>query len=120
MYVVVRKYRPASGIDMEREKDIIRKNVNEGFLPEVEKLSGFINYTLAFLTDGTVMSVSIFNREKSVSESIRLASLWISKNFPKLFDKDPQIYCGEIAVHDATLGSETKINPPRTPTAPKP
>jgi hypothetical protein len=120
MYVVVRKYRPASGVDMEREKEIIRKHVNEGFLPEVEKLSGFVNYTLAFLTDGTVMSVSIFNREASVGESIRLASLWINKNLPKIFDKDPQVFCGEIAVQDGNLGSDTKTNPPKTPAAPKP
>jgi hypothetical protein len=98
MYVVVRKYRPLKGVDMEQERDIIRKVVTDNFIPQVEKLSGFINYTLAFLTDGTVMSVSIFNSEASVGESIRLASLWISRNLPKIFEKDPEIYCGEIAV----------------------
>ncbi|MFL5815086.1 MAG: hypothetical protein ACJ763_16035 [Bdellovibrionia bacterium] len=98
MYVVVRKYRPLKGVDMEQEKDVIRKHVTDDFVPQVEKLSGFINYTLAFLTDGTVMSVSIFNSEASIGESIRLASLWINQNLPKIFEKNPEIFCGEIAV----------------------
>jgi hypothetical protein len=110
MYVVVRKYRPLAGVNIEQEKEVIRKNVTKNFVPQVEKLSGFINYTLAFLTDGTVMSVSIFNREASVGESIRLASLWINENIPRIFEKNPEVFVGEVAVQDGKLmeTSDTK------------
>jgi hypothetical protein len=103
MYVVVRKYQPAEGVDIQRVKEDIRKLVTEKFLPELQQLSGFVNYTLAFLDDGTVLSVSLFNREASVAQSIRLASMWIKDNFASIFTNNPEIYCGEIAVQEGAI-----------------
>jgi hypothetical protein len=103
MYVVVRKYRPLEGVDIDSVKENIRKIVMEQFLPKLKQLEGFVHYTMAFLDDGTVLSVSLFNREASVAQAIRLASMWIKSNLSSIFQDNPEIYCGEIVVQDGKL-----------------
>jgi hypothetical protein len=101
MYIVVRRYQIREGVDLEKTKDEIREKVRRDFLPHVQNLKGFVDYTLAFLDQGAVLSVSLFNIEASVGESVRAASQWIAKNLPDLFKDNPDIYYGEIALHEA-------------------
>jgi hypothetical protein len=103
MYVVIRKYRPVEGVAIESVKENVRKIVTEQFLPKLKQLEGFVHYTLAFLDDGTVLSVSLFNREATVAQAIRLASLWIKDNLSSILQDNPEIYCGEIVIQDGKL-----------------
>lgn len=103
MYVVVRKYPSVKEMRLKVSEEELQRMIKERFVPELENVSGFIHYSMAFLNDGKILSVSLFNREASVAESIRLASLWISENMPAILQHNPEIFCGQIAVHDGRI-----------------
>lgn len=103
MYVVVRKYPSVKEMKLKVSEEELHQMIKERFVPELENMSGFIHYSMAFLNDGKILSVSLFNRESSVAESIRLASLWISENIPAILKHTPEIFCGRISVHDGKV-----------------
>jgi hypothetical protein len=103
MYVVVRKYPSVKEMRLKVSEEELQRMIKERFVPQIENVSGFIHYSMAFLSDGKILSVSLFNREASISESIRLASLWISENMPAILKHNPEIFCGKIAVQDGKI-----------------
>lgn len=103
MYVVVRKYPSLGEMNLKLSKDELKQLVKERFVPELESVSGFVHYSMAFLNDGKILSVSLFNRESGVGESIRLASQWISENMPAMFRNNPEIFCGKISIQDGKV-----------------
>jgi hypothetical protein len=97
MYVTLRRY---EGVTDPRE---VARHVNEGFLPIISEVSGFVDYYFADAGDGVMFSVSIFEDQAGAEESTRRAADYIAQhNLASIMPNPPQITAGEAVAHQAT------------------
>ncbi|HTD19230.1 MAG TPA: antibiotic biosynthesis monooxygenase [Ktedonobacteraceae bacterium] len=89
MYVSVRKYQaaPASAEEAGRR-------VEEGFVPIISQVPGFVAYY--FLNTGydVVLSVSVFRDQAGADESNSRAAIWVKQNLASLLPNPPEITAG--------------------------
>jgi hypothetical protein len=94
MYASARKYQvdPASVGE-------ITKKVEEGFIPLVSGVPGFVAYYLVDAGGGTVATINIFESQAGAVESNRRASDWVGGSIASLIPAAPEITAGEVTVH---------------------
>ena len=83
MYVQVASYRLGSGSTTD-----LATRINEGNLPVVSNVPGFVAYYGFDAGDGVVASVSIFDDKAGVEEAERRLGDWIEKTVEE-FDVTP-------------------------------
>ena len=93
-YVTVRRY---EGVANPGES---ARKVQEGFVPLISKLPGFVAYYWVDAGGGVMVSTSIFQDEAGEEESNKLAKDWVRKNVPTLFPNPPQVTAGKVVAHD--------------------
>ena len=93
MYASVRRYEidPAS-------LDDLKGRVEEGFVPIVSSMHGFVAYYVVSEGDGTVISINIFEDKAGSDESTRRAADWVGENLASLLPYAPEITAGEVIV----------------------
>ncbi len=93
MYASVRRYEidPAS-------LDELKGLVEEGFVPIVSSVPGFVAYYVISEGDGTVFSINIFENESGAEESTHMAADWVEENFATLVPSGPDVAFGEVIV----------------------
>lgn len=96
MFAVIRRYNTH-----ENSAQKIEQRVREGFVPLLSKLPGFISYDVVRSTDGTLLSVSIFESRQAADDSNRLSSDWVHENLASLIRTAPVILSGDVIVHHA-------------------
>jgi hypothetical protein len=99
MFAVIRRY---NTIQQSVEK--IEQRVRDGFVPLVSRLPGFVSYDVVRATDGTLLSVSVFESRQAAEDSNRLASDWVHDNLASLIRTAPVILAGDVVVHHAPTG----------------
>ena len=94
MYASVRRYEvdPAS-------LNELKSRIEEGFVPIVSGVPGFVAYYVVSEGDGTIISINIFEDKASADESTRRASDWVKENLASLHPYAPEITAGEVIVH---------------------
>jgi hypothetical protein len=97
MFAVIRRYNTH-----ENSAHKIEQRVRDGFVPLISRLPGFVSYDVVRSTDGTMLSVSIFENRQSADDSNRLASDWVHENLASLIRTAPVILSGDVIVHHAT------------------
>lgn len=96
MYATVRRY---EGVTNPREAG---KRVNEGFVPVISKLPGFVAYYWVDAGGGVMISTSIFQDQASEEESNRKAAEWVREsNMSSLMPNPPRITAGEVVSYKA-------------------
>jgi hypothetical protein len=96
MYATVRRY---DGVTNPREAG---KRVNEGFVPIISQLPGFIAYYWVDAGGGVMISTSVFRDQASAEESDREAADWLRQNnMASLMPNPPQITEGEVVAQKA-------------------
>ena len=96
MYATVRRY---EGVTNAREAG---KRVNEGFVPVISKLPGFVAYCWVDAGGGVMISTSIFEDQASEEESNRKAAEWVRQNdMNSLMPNPPRITAGEVVSYKA-------------------
>jgi hypothetical protein len=96
MYATVRRY---DGVTNPREAG---KRVNEGFLPMISQLPGFVAYYWVDAGSGVMISTSVFQDKSSAQESDRKAEDWVRQNnMGSVMPNPPQISAGELVAHKA-------------------
>ncbi len=96
MFVTVRRYEGVS------DPSEVARHVNEGFLPIISEVSGFVDYCFADAGDGVMVSVSTFEDESGAEESNRRAANYIEReNLASLMPNPPQITAGVVVAHKA-------------------
>ncbi|MFQ5894817.1 MAG: hypothetical protein ACE5JJ_03235 [Nitrospinota bacterium] len=96
MYASVRRYKVDPGSVGE-----LARRVNEGFVPIVGGVRGFVAYYVVSAGDGVVLSINIFEDQAGADESNRRAANWVKQNIASLLPTPPQIAAGEVIVHKA-------------------
>ncbi len=98
MYVSVRWYE----MDDPAGVDELMRRVEEGFVPIISKVPGFIAYyALDALDEGgrVVASISIFTDQAGAEESDTVAAEWEMENLASLVPDPPESTAGEVRVH---------------------
>ncbi len=93
MYASIRRYVVHPGAMRK-----IAEQVNEGFLPIVRNIPGFVAYYVVDARHGTGISISIFEDQDGAERSAVEAKEYIRENLASLFPNPPEIMDGEVLV----------------------
>jgi hypothetical protein len=93
MYASIRRYVVHPGA-MEK----IAKHVNDGFLPIVRSIPGFVAYYVVDVGHGLGISISIFEDQAGAERSAAEAKEHVRENMASLFPNPPEIMDGEVLV----------------------
>ena len=96
MFAVIRRYNTH-----ENSAHKIEQRVREGFVPLISGIPGFVSYDVVRSTDGTLLSVSVFESREAADESTQVASDWVHDNLASLIRTAPVILSGDVIVHHA-------------------
>jgi hypothetical protein len=96
MYVAVRRYEGVS------DPQKVGQLVEEGFVPIISELPGFVAYYVVDAGDGVVVTTSVFEHKDAEEESTFLAGEFVAQNLLSLAPNPPQITAGEVLVSKAT------------------
>src|SRR5262245_12029037 len=96
-YLTVRRY---AGVTDSKEA---ARRVQEGFIPLISKIPGFISYYWVDEGDGVMVSVSVFATREAEEESNRVAADFVKQypNVARLLPKPPQITAGQVVARAA-------------------
>ena len=94
-YLTVRRY------DAVPNSKEAAHQVQEGFIPLISKLPGFISYYWVDEGDGVMVSVSVFATREAEEESNRLAADFVKQHIAPLLPKPPQITAGQVVARAA-------------------
>ncbi|MFJ9740903.1 hypothetical protein [Streptomyces sp. NPDC101166] len=90
MYAAVRRY---EGVTDAAEA---ARLVNEGFVPLMQQVSGFVAYYWIDVGDGVMVSTSVFQDRAGAEESISKAADFVRDNLAALLPNPPQVMAGEV------------------------
>ncbi|MFJ5109478.1 hypothetical protein ACIQAD_02285 [Streptomyces sp. NPDC088551] len=93
MYAAVRRY---EGVTDPAE---VGRLVNEGFIPLVRRIPGFVAFYWINPGNGVVLSTSVFRDQAGADESITRASDFVRDNLASLLPNAPQVMAGEVEAH---------------------
>lgn len=89
-WVTVRRY---EGVTDSKEAGRL---VQEGFVPLISKIPGFLSYYWVDAGNGVMVSVSVFTTKEAEEESNRMAADYVKQRLVPLLPKPPQITAGKV------------------------
>ena len=92
MYTTVRKY---EGVTNPQEAS---RKVQEGFVPLISAMPGFVEYQWVDLGQGSMLSISVFDVLGHAIESNQAAANWVAKNLPTVMALASRIENGRVVV----------------------
>ena len=90
MYAVVRRY---EGVTDPAEA---ARLVNEGFVPLMRQVSGFVAYYWIDAGDGVMVSTSVFQDQAGAEESISTAADFVRDHLASVLPHPPEVMAGEV------------------------
>lgn len=93
MYASIRRYK----IDTDSVA-ALKIRVEDGFIPIVSKLPGFVSYMVIDSGDGIVASVSVFDDQEAAERSNVAAAGWVRESLADVVTETPDITAGEIVL----------------------
>ena len=93
MYASIRKYQVAAD-----SAGALAVRVEDGFVPMISKLPGFVSYQVVDAGDGTVLSISVYEDRESAERSDEAARHWVAEALAEEITAPPEITAGEIVV----------------------
>ena len=94
MYATVQRY---EGVNNPTEA---AQRVNEGFVPLISQIPGFVAYYWVDAGSGVMISTSVFQDQASAEESNRRAADYVRQNLVSLLPNPPQITAGEVVAYN--------------------
>jgi hypothetical protein len=96
MYAAIRRY-----LTDPDSIDEVARRVNEGFVPLISDMQGFVAYFALNAGQGEFGSVSVFEDQQSAEESNRVAEDWVNQNLSELLPTPPDFAAGEVVAYKA-------------------
>ncbi len=78
------------------------RRVNEGFVPIIRPISGFVDYYFIDAGGGVMISLSVFEDQAGAEESNSRAVDLVQQNVGSLIPNPPQVTDGEVVAPKAT------------------
>ncbi len=95
MYVAVRRYEGMT--DPQRVAEVAQ----EGFVPIISEMPGFVAYYLVDAGDGVMVSTSVFEHKDAEEQSTFRAGEFVAKDLGHLAPNPPQVTAGEVVAYKA-------------------
>jgi hypothetical protein len=80
--------------------DEVARQVNEGFVPLISDMPGFVAYVAMDAGQGEYGTVSVFEDQDSAEESNKVAEEWVKENMSGLLPS-PEFAAGEVVAYKA-------------------
>ena len=93
MYVAVRRY---EGVTDPSEAGQL---VDEGFVPIISEMPGFVAYYCVDAGDGVMLSTSVFEHKEAEEQSNWQAGDFVAEHLAPLLPNPPQVTTGEVAAY---------------------
>jgi hypothetical protein len=93
MYATVRRY---EGVTDPAEAG---RRVDEGFVPLLKEIPGFVAYYWLDSGSGVMASMSVFEDQAGAEASTEKAAAWVSENIADLLPNPPEVTPGEVVAH---------------------
>ncbi len=93
MYATVRRY---EGVTDPKEAG---REVEEGFVPIISEVPGFVAYYWVDAGDGVMISMSVYEDQSGAEESIRRAAGYVQEHMASILPNAPQVAAGEVVAH---------------------
>jgi hypothetical protein len=91
MYIAVRQYKIKAG-----SIDEIARRAQEGFVPLMRQVPGFVAYYGVATGNDSICTVSIFQDQTGAAESTRRAADWVNQNLASFVQGPPELLAGEV------------------------
>ena len=95
MYAVVRRY---EGV---RDSQKVAQLAEEGFVPIISQMPGFVAYYHVDAGDGVIVSTSVFEHKDAEEQSTFRAGEFVQEHLAPLLPNPPQVKAGEVDVYKA-------------------
>jgi hypothetical protein len=95
MYVAVRRYEGVT--DPQR----VAKVGEEGFVPVISEMPGFVAHYLVDAGDGVMIATSVFEHKDAEEQSTFLAGEFVGEHLAPLLPNPPQVTAGEVVNYRA-------------------
>jgi predicted Fe-Mo cluster-binding NifX family protein len=95
MFAAIRYYRT----DPDSMESVVRR-VKEGFVPVIRETPGFVAYLVLTPRQDEIVSVSVFEEQRSAEESNKKAEEWVRQNLSELL-LSPEFADGQVVVYEA-------------------
>jgi hypothetical protein len=99
MHGVVRRYEMGSGSRGAAVGEVLGTRIEEGLLPAVSQLPGFVAFYSLDTGDGKIALISVFEHEQGAEEFNRLAKDFAKEALAGLLQAGPQVTTGRVLVH---------------------
>ncbi len=96
MYATVRRY---EGVTDPSE---VARQVEEGFIPIISEMPGFVAYYCVDAGDGVIVSTSVFEHKDAEEQSNWRAGDFVAQHLAPLLPNPPQITAGELVAHKSS------------------
>ena len=93
MYVAVRRYEGVT------DPQKVAKLVDEGFIPIISEMPGFVAYYAIDAGDGVMVSTSVFEHKDAEEQSNFRAGEFVQEQLAPLMPNPPQVTAGEVAAY---------------------
>jgi hypothetical protein len=95
MYVAVRRYEGVT--DPQKAGQL----VDEGFVPIISEMPGFVAYYWVDAGDGVMVSTSVFEHKAAEEQSTFRAGEFVAEDLGHLAPNPPQVTAGEVVSYKA-------------------
>ena len=110
MFVTIRRYSPKNGAVNKASLQLLRRQINDEFLPVAQQISGFVGYYVLNIADRELVTLSFCESKEASAESSRCAADYTLRN-PLVFELGrPEVTEGEVLTF-AEGGRQTPSQP---------
>jgi hypothetical protein len=95
MYVAVRRFEGVS------DPQKVAKVAQEGFVPIISQMPGFVAYYSVDAGDGVMVSTSVFEHKDAEEQSTFVAGEFVAEHLAPLLPNAPQVTAGEVVAYKA-------------------
>jgi hypothetical protein len=96
MFVTIRRYSPKNGSINKASLELLRRQLQDDFLPIVQQIPGFHGYYVISVDDRELMTVSLYQTQEGTAECGRCAAEYTLRN-PMIFELgQPEITDGQV------------------------
>jgi hypothetical protein len=95
MYVAVRRYEGVT------DPQKVGQLVEEGFLPIISEMPGFVAYYCGDAGDGVMVSSSVFEHKDAEEQSNFRAGEFVAEDLAPLLPNPPQVSADEVVAYKA-------------------
>ncbi len=98
MFITIRRYSPRNGAVNKASLEVLRRQVQDEFLPVIQQVPGFRAFHMVSVADRELLTVTLCESPEGCAESARCAAEYTLRN-PLVFELGrPEITDGEVLI----------------------